>query len=128
MSATDDERSRAVLCAVDGADAWRAAVQAQQNAAADHTDFYAIAGDMTATLHALDSLAGVLGRQTCGYAESREIYDDEDANPSHRIRSAVLALAETRHALAQAERAANRFWSAIGHIGVRHHDEEGDRS
>lgn len=128
MSATDDERPRAVLRAEDGADAWRAAVHAQQNAVADHADFYSIAGDLAATLHALDSLAGVLGRQTCGYAEGREIYDDEGANPAHRIRSAVLALAETRHALAQAERAANRFWSAIGHIGVRHHDDEGDRS
>jgi hypothetical protein len=128
MSAMDDERPTAVVRSEDGADAWRAAVHAQQSAAPDHTDFYAIAGDVVATLHALDALAGVFGRQTCGYADGREVYDDEDANPAHRLRCAVLALAETRHALAQAERAANRFWSAIGHIGVRHHDAEGGRS
>jgi hypothetical protein len=115
-----DERSEAVQGAEAGAQAWRAVVHAQQSAAPDHADFYALAGHVVETLRALDGLAGVLVRQTAGYGAGREVYDDEGANPAHRLRSAVLALAEARQELATADRAANRFWSAVGHIGTRH--------
>jgi hypothetical protein len=122
-----DDRSLAVRGAGQGAEAWREAVHAQLDAAPDHADFYALAADLAATLRSLDTLSGLLVRQVADYGVGREVYDDEGANPAHRLRAAVLALAETRHGLAGAERAANRFWSAIGHIGVRY-PREGERS
>ena len=122
----DDARPPAVCHAEMGAAAWRAAVDYQLAATPDHADFYALAGDLVETLRALDTVAGVLASQATSYGASRQVYDDEDANPAHRLRAAVLALAETRHGLARAERAANQFWSAIGHIGTRYQD--GDRS
>ena len=122
----DDDRPYAVVRAESGSRAWRAVVEAQTSAAPDHGDFYALAGDLVETLRALDTVAGVLASQATSYGASRQVYDDEDANPAHRLRAAVLALAETRHGLARAERAANQFWSAIGHIGTRYQD--GDRS
>jgi hypothetical protein len=114
----EDERPHAVQRAETAADAWREVVLAQRSATPDHADFYSLAGEMAETLRVLDSLVGVLVGQVAGYGNGRAVYDDEGANPAHRLRSAVLALAETRDELAQAERAANRFWSAIGHIGV----------
>jgi hypothetical protein len=121
-----DDRPTAVARAGVGAQQWRAVVHAQQTAVAAHADFYALAAELVDTLRSLDALAGLLARQAAGYGAGREIYDDEDADPAHRLRCAVLALAETRYGLAEAERAANRFWSAVGHIGVRY--GEGERS
>jgi hypothetical protein len=124
----DNDRSHAIQRAESGADAWREALNAHRAANPDHSDFYALAGEMVETLRMLDAVAGVLARHVGGYhaghgdGAGREVYDDEGANPAHRLRAAVLALAETRHGLAGAERAANRFWSAIGHIGVRYQD------
>lgn len=112
------ERPHAVQRAEAGTEAWCEAVRAQLAAAPDHADFYALAGEMVQTLRALDSLAGVVVRQVMGYGAGRAIYDDEGNNPAHRLRSAALALAEVRDGLGRAERAANQFWSAIGHIGV----------
>lgn len=123
----DDDRPRAVQQAEVGAVAWRAVVHAQQSATPNHADLYALAGDLVDTLRALNVVAGLLARQTAGYATGREVNDDEGANPAHRLRAAVLALAETRHGIALAERGANQFWSAIGHIGTRH-TGEGDPS
>jgi hypothetical protein len=114
----EDGRSHAVLRAESGADAWREVVHAQRVATPDHADFYALAGEMVETLRVLDSLVGVLAGQVAGYGGGRAVYDDESADPAYRLRSAVLALVVTRDELAQAERAANEFWSAIGHIGV----------
>ncbi|MCW2899252.1 MAG: hypothetical protein JWO67_1517 [Streptosporangiaceae bacterium] len=133
----DDDRSHAVMRAQAGADAWREVIHAQRAAAADHGDFYALAGEMVETLRCLDSLASVLVGQVGSYragpggGPGREVYDDAGANPAHRLRAAVLALVETRDELGQAERAANRFFSAISHIGVRFDgagDGEGGRS
>lgn len=114
----DGELTAAVTRSASGADTWVAVVRHQQAATPDHSDFYSLAGDMVATLHALDSLAGLLARQAAGYATGQGVYDDEGANPAHRLRSAVLALTEARAGLVVAERAANQYWSAIGHIGV----------
>lgn len=122
-----DERPPAAQYAATGAQAWRAVVHAQQAAEPGHADFYALAGELVDTLRSLDALVGVLTRQTGTYGLGREVYDDENANPAHRLRSAVLALVQARHDLSEAERSANRFFSAIGHIGVRH-TGEGDRS
>jgi hypothetical protein len=121
-----DDRSPSVQHAAAGAQAWRAVVHTQQAATPDHADFYALAGDLVETLRSLDALVGVLTRQTGSYGTGREVYDDENANPTHRLRSAVLALVQARHDLSEAERSANRFFSAIGHIGVRY-TGEGDR-
>jgi len=122
----DDERSAVVPHGEAGARAWREALLAQHAAVPAHGDFYDLAAHMVNTLRALDAVAGVLARQVADYGAGRVVYDDEGANPAHRMRAAVLALAETRHGLARAERAANQFWSAIGHIGTRYQD--GDRS
>lgn len=106
-----------------GSQAWRRAVHIQQTARPDHSGFYPLAGELADTLRCLDSLVGLLAGQVAAYpgtvaSVGARVYDDEGAVPQHRLRSAVLALAETRHALTTAERAANRFWSAISHIGV----------
>jgi hypothetical protein len=120
-----DERAVPVRDAETGSRAWRRVVHVQRSSCPDHSDFYALAGEMVDTLRALDSLTGLLARQTADYPAcvtraGGQLYDDENANPVHRLRSAVLALAETRQALSGAERAANRYWSAISHIGIDH--------
>jgi hypothetical protein len=126
--AADDNRSHAVLHAEKGATAWQAAADYQAGAAPDHAAFYALAGDLVDTLRALSAITWTLAIHTGRYDQGREVYDDENANPAHRLRAAVIALEEARRRIAQAERAANHYWSAIGHIGVRHHDDEGERS
>jgi hypothetical protein len=105
--------------ASDGASAWRKAVHAQLAAPPAHGDFYALAADVVDTLRAFDGLLGVLARQVAGYADGRELYDDSGADPSDRLRTAGQHLATVRRHLTEAERAANEFWSAIGHIGER---------
>lgn len=122
-----DDRSPSVQHAARGAQAWRAVVHAQQAAEPGHTDFYALAGELVDTLRSLDALVAVLTRQTGTYGLGREVYDDENANPAHRLRSAVLVLVQARHELSEAERSANRFFSVIGHIGVRY-TGEGEQS
>lgn len=125
-TAHDGELSAAVARSEDGAQAWASAVRHQCGATPDHSDPYFLAGEMVATLRALDAIAGILVGQVAGYSTGRAVYDDEGANPAHRLRVAVLALAEARHGLAEADSAVNHFWSAIGHIGVNH--EAGGRS
>ena len=122
MTALDDGREywpTATSYASEGANAWRKAVHAQISAPAAHSDFYALAADLVDTLRAFDGLLGVLGRQVAGYVDGRDLYDDADADPLERLRAAERHLAVTRRWLAEAERAANGFWSAIGHIGER---------
>ena len=49
----------------------------------------------------------------------RRLYDDAgDTDPTDRLRHAVAELDAARDALHDAQRLANAFWSAIGHIGV----------
>jgi hypothetical protein len=108
-----------------GTAAWEDAARLQRWATADHADFYALAGEVVASLYALDDLAQVLGRQVAGYADTqrtrgRVVYDDTGRiDPMVRLVAAVEALAATRDALATATRAANEFWSAVGHIGTQ---------
>ena len=64
-----------------GTAGWEDAVRLQRWAIPDHTEVYALAGEMVATLDALDDLAAVLGRQVAGYADTqrargRTLYDD----------------------------------------------------
>ena len=78
-----------------------------------------LAADLVDTMRALDGLLGVLVRQVAGYADGRELYDDADADPLERLQDSERHLTVARQRLAEAERAANGFWSAIGHIGER---------
>lgn len=102
---------------------WRRAVLGQQVAAPDHGDFYALAGELVFTLRALEGLTSVLARQVAGYGQGRTLRDDEGLPPGARLADAVVLLGWARKSLSQAEEAANKFWSAIGCIGV----EEGGR-
>jgi hypothetical protein len=101
-----------------GTHAWREAAGAQRSAVADHGEFYALAAELVATLRALESLADVLAGQVARYGQGRVLRDDEGAQPAARLASAVADLARVRELLAGAERAANRFWSGIGHVAV----------
>jgi len=120
MTATEEFRPGAVPYAESGATAWRSAVLGQRGAAPDHSEFYELAAYLVDTLCALDGMAGVLAGQVTGYASGRAVYDDEGIDPHMRLRTAVLALAEARQHISEADRAVKRFWSAIGHIGTRY--------
>jgi hypothetical protein len=116
---TGDERQPALRHAEAGAEAWRAAARDQLRAAADHADFYALAGEAVTTLHALDDLLRVVREQVASYAHGRPVYDDSGQVAAvDRLEQAAAAIDATRGALERAEWAANGFWSAIGHIGV----------
>lgn len=108
----------AVELAEAGTQAWRDTAGAQRTAASDHGEFYALAGELVATLRALEALADVLIRRVATYEQGRVLRDDEGAQPAARLASAVADLTRVRELLAGAERAANRFWSEIGHIGI----------
>ena len=69
--AARQRRTRRPVARSAGTAAWEDAVRLQRWATADHADFYALAGEMVATLYALDDLAQVLGRQVAGYADTQ---------------------------------------------------------
>jgi hypothetical protein len=117
-----DSPSLAVVAAQAGAGEWRAAVVAQRVITPDHGDFYSLASELVATLRALEALTCVLGRQVAGYALGRDVRDDESRNPNVRLADAADYLARARESLVYAEREANEFWSAIGHIGVEYEE------
>ena len=85
-----------------GTGGWEDAVRLQRWATPDHADFYALAGEMVATLRALDDLARLLRRQVAGYARTqqdrgRRLYDDtRQVDPAERLQTAVIALEELR--------------------------------
>ncbi len=107
-----------VAVAERGTQDWQRVVQAQTAAAADHSDFYGLGCELVATLRALEALAGVLGRQVGDYGQGRVLRDDEGQDPGRRLVESVAHLIELGQALGRAERSANQFWSAIGHIAV----------
>jgi hypothetical protein len=101
------------------AQAWAEAVRAQRSAEPDHADFYAIGAELVATLHALQDMAALLRGQVAGYAHGRAIYDDSrTVDPVLRLAEAADLLAQLRDDLSPALQKANRYWSAISHIGV----------
>jgi hypothetical protein len=110
----------AVARAEIGVNGWEDAVRLQRWATPDHADFYALAGEIVSTLHALDDLAGVLRRQVTDYGHGRTVYDDTRGavDPATRLASAAAELVLLGQALVAAQGPANRFWSAIGDIGV----------
>ena len=116
---TPDDYPRALRSAEAAATAWKQAVEHQQDATPRHADFYALAGEMVATLYALDDLSVVLARQVGRYGEGRALYDDtRTVDPAARLVEAVECLRAVRVGLSTTTAAANAFWSAIGHIGV----------
>ncbi|WP_219418580.1 hypothetical protein [Pseudonocardia nigra] len=123
-----DDRPEAVRQADRGARTWRAVVHAQRTATPDHADFYALAGEVVDTLASLEALARVLTRQVDRYAE-QSVYDDSGTvDPFERLADAADESEALARALYGAGRHANRFWSAIGHIGVRDAGEPGATS
>lgn len=119
MNDTDEQRSPALDRAAEGTDGWEQVVSHQRHATPDHADFYALAGEIVTTLHALDDLAEVLAGQVAGYAQGRPVYDDtRTVDPAARLAEATALLRDTRKGLRTAVVPANRFWSAIGHIGT----------
>ncbi len=117
----DQGMAPAVTRAEAGSEAWRAAARHQRNAEPDHADFYALGGEVVTTLRALDDLFGVLRRQVGGYGEVRCLYDDTGRiSAVGRLQEAVSAIEVAQTRLAETDQLVNAFWSAIGHIGVRH--------
>jgi hypothetical protein len=84
--------------------------------ARNHTDFYALAAEMVVTLQAFDDLAQVLRWQVAGYAHGPTLYDDtHTVDPAVRLSEAAVELGRL---IEYGQAPSNRFWSAIGHIGV----------
>jgi len=107
-----------------GVAAWEDVVRLQRWAVADHADFYALACLMVGTLYAFEDLTGVLERQVGGYAQTQraqglQLYDDtRQVDPAERLQVAVTALQQLHRCVEAAADWANRFWTAIGHIGA----------
>lgn len=122
MNTTDDieQNTGAVTRAEAAVSAWEDAVRLQRWASPDHADFYALAGEIVSTLHALDDLAHVLRRQVRAYGQGRRVYDDTygQVEPAVRLADAAAELGELIQYVQAAQAPANRFWSAIGHVGV----------
>ncbi|WP_300008292.1 hypothetical protein [Pseudonocardia sp.] len=114
-----DDRPRAVQLAEAGAEAWVTVVRHQLDASADHSDFYALGGDMVATLRALQDLARLLDRQVQRYGEQRGVYDDSgEVDPHERLTAAAVEMEAVADALGSVIWSADRYWNAISHIGV----------
>jgi hypothetical protein len=107
-----------------GSKAWEAAVGGQRVLRLpDHEGFYALAGEVVATLRRLDELCGLLARQVAGYGHTTAVGgvlrdDERGRDPGERIAIASSWAAQTAHLIATAERAAGRFWSEIGHLAI----------
>ena len=119
INPAEDSRPAAVVAAERAGELWTDVVRLQRWTDPDHADIYAIAGELVATLTALDDLASVLARQVSDYGKGRALYDDSrQIDPAERLAEAVKRLRSAQTAIRAAWVAANGFWSAIGHIGV----------
>src|SRR5690242_15130916 len=108
----DAGRDSAAVRAEQGTAGWEDAVRLQRWASPDHADFYALAGEMVATLYALDDLAQVLHWQVSRYGQGRRLYDDtRQVDPAARLADAAAELTGLRAQLQAAQALANRFWS-----------------
>ncbi|MHA6620324.1 hypothetical protein [Pseudonocardia sp. DLS-67] len=124
---------RVTTQAAAGSQAWEAAVGGQRVLRLpDHEGFYAVAGEVVATLRQLEELCGLLARQVAGYghiatAVGGVLRDDEPGHdPGERVAIASSWAAQTAHLIATAEQAAGRFWSEVGHIAIDHTTESTD--
>ena len=120
MSTHDnDGHTAAVQHATAGAESWRSAVDNQQAAAADHSDWYAITGEVVDTLRSMAVLAATFASQVATYGRGRVMRDDEPGHdPAERLAIASSWAAQVQHDIDHAERTANRFWNEISHIAV----------
>jgi hypothetical protein len=111
----------AVAAAVNGARWWATAAQVQRMTRAealDHAVFSDLAAELVATLRSLEDLADTLARQSAGYGTGRRLRDDTGADPAARLGRAMAEATALRIDLAAAVRDAERFWSAVSHIGL----------
>src|SRR3954465_12716555 len=87
--------AEAVARAEAGIAGWEDAVRLQRWAIPDHADFYALAGEIVASLYALEDLAQVLNKQVSRYGQGQRVYDDTRAvDPAERLGVAAAALRE----------------------------------
>lgn len=117
----------AVTAGESGARWWATAAQVQREIRTetlDHADFYDLAGELAATLRSLEDLADTLARQVGRYGSGRDLRDDAGCNPRARLMRAVTEASSLRIDLAAAVGDSERFWSAIGHIGLELPPEE----
>lgn len=118
-TSTEDHRAPAVARAEQATDGWDDVARLQRWATPDHADFYALAGELVSTLHAVEDLAEVLVAQVGGYGRGRALYDDtRDVDPVARLADATEQLRAARAGVVIASARFNEFWSSIGHIGV----------
>lgn len=126
-----DQRSVAVRRAGAGAEAWRAALNAQQSAAPNHTDLYGLTRELVYLLGPVGQLMKVMSRQTAGYADSLPsdeiVYDDTRTDDPRELLARAAAMLDhigiktTAIALEM-----NAYWSLIGRIGVEKRRAGGD--
>lgn len=101
-----------------GTAGWREAARAIQSERLDHDVMYQLGAQLSETLRAIETVARVLAGQVEAYPEGRRLRDDEGDGPLLRLAEAGAALAWVRQGLSEADRAVQRYWSAIGHIGL----------
>jgi hypothetical protein len=77
-----------------------------------------LAAELVATLRTLEDLAETLARQTAGYGTGRRLRGDAGGDPTARLCRAMAEASCLRINLAAAVRDGERFWSAVGHIGL----------
>lgn len=100
-------------------DALEAAAASQAGQAdPDHGQFYNYGREIVGVLTALDDLTATLRSQLAHYGDQRVLRDNAGADPQRRLTEASGHLAELRAALWAAAGHAERFWTAIGHVGV----------
>ena len=73
---------------------------------------------MVTTLRSLEDLAEVLSGQVGSYGTGRLLRDDTGADPRARLVRAVGEVTALRVSLTGAVAEGERFWSAVGHIGL----------
>jgi hypothetical protein len=118
-----DSRSAAVRRASAGAEAWRAALDAQRSAVPDHADFYGLTREWVFTFGPLGELMHVISGQVAGYADSlpsgEQVYEDERRDdPRVLLAEAAQLLDGLAFQVTGIALEINRFWSLIGRIGV----------
>jgi hypothetical protein len=118
----------AVAAGENGARWWATAARGQRatrSEALDHSGFYDLAAELVATLRVLEDLADTLARQTAGYGTGRRLRDDTGRDPAERLSRAMAEATALRIDLAAAVADGERFWSAVGHIGLDLPPEDG---
>jgi hypothetical protein len=113
------ERSGAVMHATNGSESWQSASVAQRSATPDHSDFYNLTAELVDTLQSLSRLCAVLRPQIAEYGAGRTLRDDVPGHdPAERLVMACGLAGLLQRDLDGAGRAAQRFWSEVGHIAV----------